>query len=132
MKKNFWTQVNKPLFVLAPMADVTDVAFRTIINKYGKPELQHEFIWENYVKEIAIGTETIHKLFPENYNRFHDYMDGTTGYTKDSFYESVAKAGLTNTSYFKNLDITKQNTHLLLYGSLKANGKRLTDYKNCN
>jgi hypothetical protein len=101
-------------------------------NKYGKPELQHEFIWENYVKEIAIGTETIHKLFPENYNRFHDYMDGTTGYTKDSFYESVAKAGLNKTSYFKNLDITKQNTLLLLYGSLKANGKRLTDYKNCN
>lgn len=100
-------------------------------NKYGKPELQHEFIWENYVKEIAIGTEIIHKLFPENYNRFHNYMDGTVGYTKDSFYESVAKAGLNNTSYFKKLDTTKQQTFLLLYGSLKVNGKKLSDYKNC-
>lgn len=100
-------------------------------NKYGKPELQHEFIWENYVKEIATGTETIHKLFPENYNRFHDYMNGTIGYTKDSFYESVAKAGLNKTSYFKKLDTTEQQTLLLLYGSLKVNGKKLSDYKNC-
>jgi hypothetical protein len=100
-------------------------------NKYGKPELQHEFIWENYVEEIALGTETIHKLFPENYNRFHDYMDGTVGYTKDSFYESVAKAGLNNTSYFKKLDTTKQKTLLLLYGKLLVNGKKLSDYENC-
>ena len=100
-------------------------------NKYGKPELQHEFIWGNYVKEIAIGTETIHKLFPENYNKFHNYMNGTIGYTKDSFYESVAKAGLNKTSYFKKLDTTEQQTLLLLYGSLKVNGNKLSDYKNC-
>lgn len=34
-----------PLFVLAPMADVTDVAFRRIIAKYGKPSLTYtEFV----------------------------------------------------------------------------------------
>jgi nifR3 family TIM-barrel protein len=36
--KNFWTELPKPLFVLAPMADVTDAAFRAIIAKYSKVE----------------------------------------------------------------------------------------------
>ncbi len=39
MKKNFWQKLKKPFFVLAPMADVTDVAFREIIAKYGKPDV---------------------------------------------------------------------------------------------
>src|SRR5437868_12355471 len=35
----------KPLFVLAPMADVTDAAFRRVIAKYGKPDLMYtEFV----------------------------------------------------------------------------------------
>ena len=35
MKDNFWKKVaqKKPFFVLAPMADVTDMAFRRIITK---------------------------------------------------------------------------------------------------
>ena len=33
---NFWQKLPKPFFVLAPMADVTDAAFRQIIAKYGK------------------------------------------------------------------------------------------------
>ena len=36
--KNFWQDLKKPIFVLAPMADVTDAAFRRIIAKYGKPD----------------------------------------------------------------------------------------------
>jgi nifR3 family TIM-barrel protein len=35
--KNFWTKLKRPFFCLAPMADVTDPAFRRIIAKYGKP-----------------------------------------------------------------------------------------------
>ncbi len=31
---NFWQQLPKPIFVLAPMADVTDAAFRKMIAKY--------------------------------------------------------------------------------------------------
>lgn len=31
---NFWTQLPKPFFVLAPMADVTDAPFRRMIAKY--------------------------------------------------------------------------------------------------
>ena len=33
---NFWKQLKKPFFCLAPMSDVTDVAFRFILAKYGK------------------------------------------------------------------------------------------------
>jgi len=39
LKGGFWEKLNKPFFVLAPMADVTDVAFRRIIAKYGKPDV---------------------------------------------------------------------------------------------
>jgi nifR3 family TIM-barrel protein len=45
MSKNFWEKLNKPFFVLAPMADVTDAPFRRIIAKYGKPDVMYtEFI----------------------------------------------------------------------------------------
>jgi nifR3 family TIM-barrel protein len=44
----FWGELvknKKPFFVLAPMADVTDVAFREIISKNGKPDVMYtEFV----------------------------------------------------------------------------------------
>ena len=33
---NFWQKLNRPFYCLAPMSDVTDVAFRYIIAKYSK------------------------------------------------------------------------------------------------
>lgn len=39
MNRGFWDKLPKPFFVLAPMADVTDAAFRRIIAKYGKPDV---------------------------------------------------------------------------------------------
>ena len=39
MKENFWKKLNKPFFVLAPMANVTDWAFRKIITKCGRPDV---------------------------------------------------------------------------------------------
>lgn len=33
--KNFWTKLNKPFFCLAPMEEVTDVAFREMFARYG-------------------------------------------------------------------------------------------------
>jgi len=33
---NFWQQLDKPFFCVAPMADVTDAAFRRLIAKYSK------------------------------------------------------------------------------------------------
>lgn len=40
--KNFWEKLNKekkPFFCLAPMADVTDTAFRQIVAKYSSPDV---------------------------------------------------------------------------------------------
>jgi len=48
MLKGFWEQLKKPgtpLMVLAPMANVTDAAFRRIIAKYGKPDVT----WTEFV-----------------------------------------------------------------------------------
>lgn len=42
---NFWQKLPKPIFVLAPMADVTDAAFRRLIAKYGKPDV----MWTEFV-----------------------------------------------------------------------------------
>lgn len=49
----FWSKLKKPtcgervepIMVLAPMADVTDAAFRRIITKYGKPDV----LWTEFV-----------------------------------------------------------------------------------
>ena len=43
--KNFWEKLKKPVLCLAPMADVTDCAFRQIIAKYGKPDV----FWTEFV-----------------------------------------------------------------------------------
>jgi len=37
--QGFWGKLKKPILCLAPMADVTDCAFRQIIAKYGKPDI---------------------------------------------------------------------------------------------
>ena len=45
MKDSFWKKIKKPIYALAPMANVTDAAFRQIIAKYGKPDLMYtEFV----------------------------------------------------------------------------------------
>ena len=36
---SFWNRLQNPFFVVAPMADVTDPAFRRIIAKYSAHEL---------------------------------------------------------------------------------------------
>jgi len=52
---NFWKQLKKekggsPIIVLAPMADVTDVAFRTLFAKYGKPDV----MWTEFVSSDGL------------------------------------------------------------------------------
>jgi nifR3 family TIM-barrel protein len=57
---NFWQKLNegakkgsKPFFALAPMADVTDPAFRQIITKYGKPDV----LWTEFVSADGLMSE---------------------------------------------------------------------------
>ncbi|MEK7586087.1 MAG: tRNA-dihydrouridine synthase [Patescibacteria group bacterium] len=55
---NFWEKLPKPFFALAPMADVTDTAFRRIICKYGKPDVT----WTEFVSVdglCSIGKEKL-------------------------------------------------------------------------
>ncbi|MGN1386577.1 MAG: tRNA dihydrouridine synthase [Bacillus sp. (in: firmicutes)] len=39
MKENFWNDLPKPFFVLAPMEDVTDVVFRHVVAEAGRPDV---------------------------------------------------------------------------------------------
>jgi nifR3 family TIM-barrel protein len=55
---NFWQKLKKPIFVLAPMANVTDAAFRRVISKYGKPDV----IWTEFVSAnglVSPGREVL-------------------------------------------------------------------------
>lgn len=42
---SFWLKLQKPFFVLAPMADVTDASFRRVIARLGKPDV----MWTEFV-----------------------------------------------------------------------------------
>lgn len=39
LKENFWQELPRPFFVLAPMEDVTDVVFRHVVAKAGRPDV---------------------------------------------------------------------------------------------
>lgn len=47
----FWGTLTKPFFVLAPMADVTDAAFRRVIAKHGKPDV----MWTEFVSADGLA-----------------------------------------------------------------------------
>lgn len=67
MHQGFWLALPKPFFVLAPLADVTDAAFRRIIARHGKPHalwteftpaddlcgVRHEALWCNLLYSEA-------------------------------------------------------------------------------
>jgi nifR3 family TIM-barrel protein len=49
--ENFWKKLPKPFFCLAPMADVTDCAFRQIIAGIGKPDI----FWTEFVSADGLA-----------------------------------------------------------------------------
>lgn len=53
-----WTQLEKPLIVLAPMAGVTDAAYRRIIAKYGKPHV----MWTGFVPAAGLCSKGLSRL----------------------------------------------------------------------
>ncbi|MEI6864354.1 MAG: tRNA-dihydrouridine synthase, partial [Candidatus Adlerbacteria bacterium] len=55
--KGFWETLPKPFFVLAPLANVTDAAFRRLIAKYGKPDV----LWTEFVSAdgLVLGNKDI-------------------------------------------------------------------------
>ncbi|MDP2630271.1 MAG: tRNA-dihydrouridine synthase, partial [Candidatus Uhrbacteria bacterium] len=58
---NFWKKLKKPIMCLAPMADVTDAAFRRIIAKYGKPDV----MWTEFVSVDGLCSVGREKLLPD-------------------------------------------------------------------
>lgn len=58
--QNFWTTLKKPIFIQAPMEDVTDTVFRQIIIRCGKPDV---FFTEftNVEGFCSIGREKVGK-----------------------------------------------------------------------
>ena len=100
-------------------------------NKYDTQK-QHTFMWENYVDEIAKGVDFFHQLYPEDYLKFHStIMKDVVGYSKNTFYQDIAKASLSKTSYFNKLDSLEQKRIIGLSGDLSVNAKKITDYKTC-
>jgi nifR3 family TIM-barrel protein len=63
MKKDFWQKIKgkkKPFFCLAPMADVTDIAFRQIIAKYSKHGTKDggpDVFWTEFVSADGIASD---------------------------------------------------------------------------
>jgi nifR3 family TIM-barrel protein len=56
---SFWNNLPKPFFVMAPMADVTDVAFRTLVAKRGAPDVY----WTEFVSADGLyHTREIQKM----------------------------------------------------------------------
>ncbi len=65
---SFWQKLTKPFFVLAPMADVTDPAYRQLIARTGKPDVT----WTEFVSADGL------------YHTRRERPDGTTIYGSDS------------------------------------------------
>lgn len=39
MKENFWSELPRPFFILAPMEDVTDIVFRHVVSEAARPDV---------------------------------------------------------------------------------------------
>ena len=39
MKENFWNELPRPFFILAPMEDVTDIVFRHVVSEAERPDV---------------------------------------------------------------------------------------------
>lgn len=59
IKLGFWEKLKKPFFCLAPMSDVTDIAFRQILAKYGKNRENKDRIvfWTEFVSADGLSNK---------------------------------------------------------------------------
>ncbi|HEA3974874.1 TPA: tRNA-dihydrouridine synthase [Staphylococcus aureus] len=59
MKENFWSELPRPFFILAPMEDVTDIVFRHVVSEAGRPDV---FFTEFTNTESFCHPEGIHSV----------------------------------------------------------------------
>ena len=62
--ESFWHKLPKPFFALAPMADVTDPAYRKVIAKYGAPDVT----WTEFVSADGLHATREKKGMPDAEN----------------------------------------------------------------
>lgn len=59
MKNNFWNNLEKPYFILAPMEDVTDIVFRHVIAKASAPDVYFTEFTNSASYSHAVGKEAL-------------------------------------------------------------------------
>ncbi|CAA3879924.1 tRNA dihydrouridine synthase B [Staphylococcus aureus] len=59
MKENFWSELPRPFFILAPMEDVTDIVFRHVVSEAARPDV---FFTEFTNPESFCHPEGIHSV----------------------------------------------------------------------
>ena len=59
MKENFWNELPRPFFILAPMEDVTDIVFRHVVSEAARPDV---FFTEFTNTESFCHPEGIHSV----------------------------------------------------------------------
>ncbi len=61
MERGFWKKLRKPIFALAPMANVTDTAFRRLIARHGKSGV----MWTEFVSADGLCSAGKRALLPD-------------------------------------------------------------------
>lgn len=91
MNQGFWQKLKRPFFILAPMADVTDMAFRQIIVECGKPAVLYtEFIsCDGLCSEKGRPKLMPHLAFKENE---HPIVAQFFGANPENFYKCAQLA----------------------------------------
>ncbi|MCD8828904.1 tRNA dihydrouridine synthase [Staphylococcus gallinarum] len=59
MKENFWRELPRPFFILAPMEDVTDIVFRHVVSEAARPDV---FFTEFTNTESFCHPEGVHSV----------------------------------------------------------------------
>jgi len=84
----FWEKLPRPFFCLAPMADVTDAAFRRLIVKYSRPDV----VWTEFVScdGLCSSVGRAHLLTDLIYNEAErPIVAQVFGSKPENFYESA-------------------------------------------
>lgn len=73
MNNNFWENINKPAFTLAPMEDVTDTVFREVVLRVSDPDCLHvlfsEFTSTDGLTHTVGGPKVKHRIQINNSER---------------------------------------------------------------
>ncbi|OHA84126.1 MAG: hypothetical protein A2937_02810 [Candidatus Yonathbacteria bacterium RIFCSPLOWO2_01_FULL_47_33b] len=101
----FWADLKKPFFVLAPMADVTDAAFRQMIAKYsrhGEPGGGPDVFWTEFVsadglcsqgREVLLRdlafTEREHPIVAQIFGSHPEHMRQTAALVKELGFDGI-------------------------------------------